>query len=171
MGEDEGLPFYIGRFISFVIVVLFAYNLIDWTSNITEKSEEWTEKEVLDEDINLRIKDISELIKRASEGQNVSQDILHNKLKKIFFLKLKEVEDISDNELNELVRKPDEFRKVVQDEVIADFILSMEKDSGETKNGKVKFLSSSKRDWEKDYKKKIKDIIQRIDEWEERYHG
>lgn len=171
MGGDEGLPLILGRITGFIIVILIAYNLIEWISTITDKTEEWKEKENLDEDINLRIQDISELLQRASEGNEKSQEILHNRLKKIFFLKLKEIKDISDKNLKELVRNPEEFRKTVQDEVIANFILSVEEKSRKTKSGKSKFLSSSKGTSQRKYKRKIKDIIQRIDEWEERYHG
>jgi len=167
MGGDEGLPLILGRITGFIIVILIAYNLIEWTSNITETSERWTEEESLDENINLRIQDISQLLQRASEGNEKSQEILHNKLKKIFFLKLKEIEDISDNDLRELVRKPEEIRKLVEDEVLADFIITLEKRSDE--DGGSKFLSSSKRISQRKYKEKIKDIIQRIEEWEERY--
>ncbi len=165
MGGDEGLAFILGRIAGFIIIILIAYNLIEWTSHVTESPENWTEKESLDEDINLRIQDISELLERASEGKEMSQDILHERIKKIFFLKFKEVEDISDNELDDLVRKPDEFRKVVKDEMIADFILSTEEKSSKRK--KIKSLKGAS---QKKYKRKIKDLIQRIDEWEERYH-
>jgi len=171
-GDDgEGLPYYIGRGISYIIVILFAYSLLDWTTRMTEKTTDWTEKESLDEGINLRIQDISELLQRASEGKEMSQDILHKKLKKIFFLKLKDIEDISDNDLRDLVRNPEEFRKVVQDDVIADFILSLEEESKEKKSRRSRFLSSSDYKNQKNYKKKIKDLIQRIEEWEERHHG
>ena len=172
MGGDDGLPFHLGRIISFMIVILFAYSLIDWTSHITEKSDDWKEKDDLDEGINMRIQDISELLDRASEGKKKSQEILHERLKKIFFLKLKETKDISDNELRDLVRKPEKFRKVVQDDVIADFILSMEDKSNKTKKEYSKFFSSTpKKHNQKNYKKEIKNMIQRIDEWEEKYHG
>ena len=171
MGGDEGLPYSLGRVISFIIVLLFAYSLLDWTSNITEKSDDLTDKDSLDENINLHIKDISRLLERASEGKEKSQEMVHEKLKKIFFLKLKEVKDISDNDLRDLVRNPEKFRKVVQDEVIADFILSLEKKSDGTKTRRSKFLSSSEMNSQRKYKKKMKEIIQRIDKWEERYHG
>ncbi len=167
MGGDEGLPLILGRVAGFIIVILIAYNLIEWTNNITTTSERWTEEESLDEDINLRIQDISELLQRASEGNEKSQEILHNKLKKIFFLKLKEIEDISDNDLRELLREPDEFRKLVEDDIIADFIITLEKRSDD--DGGSKFLSSSKRISQRKYKEKIKEIIHRIKEWEERY--
>ncbi|MFW6064756.1 MAG: hypothetical protein ACOC8Y_04185 [Candidatus Natronoplasma sp.] len=166
MGGDEGLPLILGRITGFIIVILIAYNLIECTSHVTESPEDWIEKESLDEDINLRIQDISELLERASEGKEMSQDILHERIKKIFLLKFKEVEDIPDNELNDLVRKPDEFRKAVKDEVIADFILSTMKKSSKRKKKK-----SLKGTSQKKYKIKIKDMIQRIDEWEDRYHG
>ncbi len=171
MGGDEDLPYQLGRIISFIVVILFAYSLLDWTTRVTEKTSEWTEKESLDEDINLRIQDISELLKRASEGKKMSQDILHEKLKKIFFIKLKEIEDLSDNDIRDLVRNPDEFRKVAQDEIIADFILSLEQDSKKRRSRRSNFLSSSKSISQKSYKNKIKEIIKRIDEWEKRYHG
>lgn len=163
MGGDDGLPFILARIAGFIIVILIAYNLIEWTSNVTESTEHWIEKANLDEDINLRVQDISELLERASEGKEMSQDILHERIKKIFFLKFKDVEEISDNELNDLVKKPEKFRKAVKDEVIADFILSTEE-----KQKKRRSLRGAS---QKKYKSKIKDIIQRIDEWEERYHG
>ncbi|MFW5946778.1 MAG: hypothetical protein ACOCTN_07930 [Candidatus Natronoplasma sp.] len=170
MGGDDGLPYTIGRIVALIIILILAYSLITWISHITEESEDWIEKESLDEDINLRIQDISELLKRASEGKEKSQEILHEKLRKVFFLKLKEIEDISDNDLRDLVKDPEEFRRLVQDEIIADFILSMEEESNETNSGKFEVFSSSNGQGEKKYKKKIKEVIQRIDSWEEKYH-
>lgn len=171
MGGDEGLPFILGRIMGFIIIVMLAYILIEWLTQIIEGTDQWTEVESLDEDINLRVQDISELLERASEGKKKSQEDLNERLKKIFFLKLKEKKDISDEDLKNLVEEPEKFREEVQDEVIADFILSMEDGSSETKTGSSKFLSSSKRESQKGYKSKIKDIIQRIDRWEERYYG
>lgn len=170
MGGNEGLPYTIGRIVAFIIILLLAYSLITWTSKITEESEDWIEKESLDEDINLKIQDISELLGRACEGKEKSQEILQKRLKKVFFLKLKEIEDISDNDLRDLVKTPEEFSELVQDEVIADFILSMEEESNETNSDKFKFFSSSNVNSQKKYKQKIKKVIQRIDEWEEKYH-
>ncbi len=167
MGGDEGLPFILGRITGFIIIVMLAYSLIEWVGQTIKETEHWTEEENLDEDINLRIDDISALLKRASEGERKSQEILHEKLKKIFFLRLKEEEDISENEVRGLVKKQEKFSEVVQDEVIAEFILSMEEDSAEGS----KLLSSKKRKGGKEYRAKINELVQRIDSWEERDHG
>ncbi|MEF8873589.1 MAG: hypothetical protein V5A88_02835 [Candidatus Thermoplasmatota archaeon] len=171
MGGDEGLPFILGRIMGFIIIVLLAYSLLEWITKIIEETDQWTDMRGLDKEINLRIEDISELLERASEGKKKSQEILHEKLKKIYFLKLKEKEDMSNEDLRDLVKEPEEFRDVVKDDVIADFILSMEEESGETSGETLKFLSSSKRRTQNEYRNEIKEIIQRIDQWEERYYG
>jgi len=176
-GDDEGLPFILGWIMGFIIIAMLAYNLIEWVGNRIEGTEDWTEERDLDEDINLRVRDISDLLKRASEGEKNCQEILHEKLKKMFFLKLEEKEDISDKDLRGLLKDQENFREVVQDEVIADFILSMEEELDEAKTGGSKILSSKKRkggrrrESEKEYRAKIKEIIKRIDSWEERYYG
>ncbi|MBS3781967.1 MAG: hypothetical protein KGY68_05100 [Candidatus Thermoplasmatota archaeon] len=151
--------------------MILAYSLVDWSIKVTENTERWTEDEELDEDINLRIQDVSELLRRASEGKEKSQEILHKRLKKIFFVKLKEKKDISRDDIRDLIRKPEELRKVVKDEVISDFILSTEKKSSKTdiqrRKSKRGFLSSSKKNDPEKYKEKIKEIIQRINSWGE----
>ncbi|MBS3790452.1 MAG: hypothetical protein KGY66_06000 [Candidatus Thermoplasmatota archaeon] len=171
IGGEGDLTEILGRILGFIIIMILAYSLVDWSIKVTENTERWTEDEELDEDINLRIQDVSELLRRASEGKEKSQEILHKRLKKIFFVKLKEKKDISRDDIRDLIRKPEELRKVVKDEVISDFILSTEKKSSKTdiqrRKSKRGFLSSSKKNDPEKYKEKIKEIIQRINSWGE----
>jgi len=163
LGGDEGLPFTLGRIVSFIIVIVIAYNLIEWTSEITEEPEEWGGKDTLDEEINLRVKDISKLLERASEGKEKSQEIFHERLKRIFFLRFKEDMGLTDEELKDLINKPGEFRDLVRDDLIADFILATEDKEGYEK---VDFFSASGLSGKKRYKKKIKDVIKSMNRWE-----
>jgi len=171
MGGEGGLTEILGRILGFIIVTILAYSLVDWTAQITEDPDRWTEDEELDESINLRIQDVSELLKRAAEGKEKSREILHKRLKEIFFVKLKMKEDISRDEIRDLTKEPEEFRKVIQDEMISDFILSTEEKSSNTsfqkRKSKRSFLTSSKKNNPESYKNKIKEIIQRINKWGE----
>jgi len=171
MGGEGGLTEILGRILGFIIVTILAYSLVDWTAQITEDPDRWAEDEELDENINLRIQDVSELLKRAAEGKEKSREILHKRLKEIFFVKLKVKKDISRGEIRDLAKKPEEFRKVIQDEMISDFILSTEGKSSNVglrkRKSKRSFLASSKKNNPKEYKKKIKEIIQRINRWGE----
>ncbi len=144
--------------LGFVIILHIAYLLISWTSSVTERPDVWEETREFDTDENLQVKKISTLLDRAAEGKTVSQERLHEKIKDIFFIKLKERKDLNDEEVRDLVRDPDRFRDLVKDDTISDFILSIE----ENKKGKFKVQDMS----EEQYKKKIRKIIRRINEWD-----
>ncbi len=155
---DESMSRVFGRVIGFFILMILAHRLIIWTSRMTEKPESWEKKKEAKSDENLQIKEISTLLDRASDGKSMSQKILHDKIKEIFFTKLKDEKDLDKEELNRLLKNPEEFRKVVQDDKISDFILSIE--------GKEKSKLEDKDMDKAQYKKRVRKMIKRIKEWE-----
>ncbi len=169
-GETE-LSAALSRITGLVILVVLAYMLVTWTSSITEKSDVREQKQDLNDSTNLQVKEISTLLERASEGKTTSQEILHEKIKDIFIIKLKEKEDLTTERVRELMRNPKEFRKVVQDDMISDFILSLEKDSkaaSQEMGSKAVSLSPEEKDkdkYKKEYKRNVRKIIQKINEW------
>ncbi len=162
----SGIQKSIGRALGFLLLIVIGFDLIQLTMSSTEKPDFWKEKKELDETINLRMQDTSVLLQRASEGKKISQKMFLEKVRKIFIMKLKEKKDLSEKDVRYLLRNPDEFRSMVQDDMISDFMLS--NDHGrEQKKGLERFLRPGSKDEEskKDYEKKVKEIIRRIEEW------
>ncbi|MEF8873732.1 MAG: hypothetical protein V5A88_03560 [Candidatus Thermoplasmatota archaeon] len=153
----------VGRISGFFILAMIAYGLIDWGSAVTEKHEFWREKEDLDEEVNLRMRKTSKIIERASSGEKTSKKTLSEKIKKTFLIKLKEKRDLTEEEVQELLEDEEEFRRIVQDEVISDYIL--EDLEEEEEKGKIATFLSSLEDKE-EYRKKTKQVIRRVEGWE-----
>ncbi|MEF8832652.1 MAG: hypothetical protein V5A66_03930 [Candidatus Thermoplasmatota archaeon] len=153
-----GISGALARIIRFFILIILAYIVVNWSFSITEETEVFEESKEFDTDRNLQIEEISTLLERASDGKTRSQEVLHNNIKDIFFIKLKEKEGLSKNELRGMVKKPEKFRSIVQNDMISDFILSLEEEN------------ESNSDLEKmdkvQYKKMIRKIIQEISEWD-----
>ncbi|MBS3817397.1 MAG: hypothetical protein KGY76_07540 [Candidatus Thermoplasmatota archaeon] len=173
LGEGDEVTALIGSVAGYVLLVIIAYSLIDWTSSNTENSEFLSGEDNLEEDVNLRIQETSEIVKRAFEGKEVSQERLEEKIEETFLIKLKEKRNLDEKDVQKLLKDEEEFRKVVNDEVISDFILSDREDrsSDEDSKGWIEktrdiLVSDRKGEEEKRYKKDMVDIIGRIEEWE-----
>lgn len=147
------------RIIGFIILAIFGYGLLDWSSAVTEKHVFWREKEELDEEVNLRMHGTSKILERALDGEKTSQKALLEKMRKTFFIKLKEKRNLTDDDLQELLIDEKKLRKIVQDEVISKFILS---ELNEKERGKEEGIFSTN----KDQRKKIEHLIRRIEKWD-----
>lgn len=159
IGAEGGyLSIVLGRMTAILIIIIIAYRLVSWTSTITEETEVWNEKKEFDTDRTLQVKEISTLLDRAAEGKTRSQEVLHEKIKDIFFIKLKEREGLSDKDLQDIVKKPERFQSIVQDERISNFILSLEEEND------TEFDLEDLEEYQ--YKKRIRKIIQKISEWD-----
>ncbi len=165
-----GFTGVLGRTFGFLILVILAYSLVDWNLNMTESDEFWIEKKELDEIVNLRMQDTSKTLNRASRGEKICKKNLSKKIRNVFFIKLKEKKDLTEEEIQTLLQDRDKFHRIVQDEVISDFILASYSDDKtgtdeEEFTQKISSLFSSGKD-PKEYKKEIKQVIQRVEEWD-----
>ncbi|MBS3782053.1 MAG: hypothetical protein KGY66_01705 [Candidatus Thermoplasmatota archaeon] len=167
---EGGFTGVLGRSLGFFILVILSYSLIDWCLNITESSESWREKKELDEIVNLRMQDTSKTMNRASKGERICQRKLSEKIRNIFFIKLKEKKDLTEEEIKELLQDRDKFQRTVQDEVISDFILASYSDdkTGTDDKELTQKISSffSPRKDPKEYNKEIEQVIRRVEEWD-----
>lgn len=172
-----GVGFFGGglsRVFGLIILIIFGYMLINWTTEYVGLDED----NVLDEDEeyedNLKIKEISDMLERASEKKTVSQDLLHNKIKDMFIMKLREKRNLTNEEVQNLLKDPAESRRVIDDEMISNFILALEKNdirsnSSSKKDNKPFPSLTEERDekkYKKEYKMKIKELIERINAWD-----
>ncbi|MFP4608649.1 MAG: hypothetical protein ACOCTR_02580 [Candidatus Natronoplasma sp.] len=135
--------------LAIIILFIIGGNLVYWMYERTESSVVWEQEEELSEELNLKMKDDSDLIRRAFQGMELSQSLLEKKIKNLFIEKLKDERNLSKEEVRELLQRPEKFRQVVDDEVISTFILSEETERGQ-----------------KDYQEKIYRLIVRIERWE-----
>lgn len=162
LGGGTGFTGTFGRIAGFFILVIIGYGLVDWSLDITERHGFWKEKEEIDGKANLRMRDTSKTLERASKGEKTSQKNLSERIAKTFLINLKEKRDLTEEELEELLKDEEELRRIVDDKVISDFIFNEFKgDEKEKDNG---FLSSSEDP--KEYRKKIEQVIRRIEKWD-----
>ncbi|GEM_PF-4849046 len=147
---SEGLLRY---FSAMFILFLMGMNLVLWAREITEDEDIWKHEEVLKEEIDIRLGNTSNLVKRASKGMRVSRGLLERKIKDIFLSKLQVERNLSRDEVNKLIRYPDKFRDVVKDDTLADFVLADEDDAEEDVRE------------DEEYEEWLSEIMERIDRW------
>ncbi len=164
----EGYLDTFARMLSFLVVIIFAYGLITWSHSSIEEDEFWEDKDELSEEINLQVRDIKRVLKLASEGKEKSREKLHKRIEEILFLKLKDKKDMSRQQIRDLAEKPEELQELVNDKMISEFILYMERssdssDSNAKKKEKENYYIEKIEGTE--YKEYIKKLMKRIDEW------
>ncbi len=164
-GETD-IAHTLGRAMALIFIFGLSYGLVEWIFSVTEEQEYWEEKEDVDENINLHVKDISELLERASEGKEKSREKLHRKIKEVFLLKLKSKKDISDEKMKDLLNDTDQLKREIGDEFISEFIIKtgQKKYKFEEEEKKVKKKNLIK--YKKRYKEKIKELLIRINDWD-----
>lgn len=144
-----------------VFVVIIGINLIKWLYENSSSTEEWTRKEKLDKKKTLQLKETSKLTRRAFEGMELSQELLEKQIIRNFLRKFKEKKGLSQDEMSNLLEKTDEFREMVDDELISDLVLSKKSspDNGGIDDQNLRNISSEK------YKKRMNELVRRVDEW------
>jgi len=145
------------------ILFLIGLNLIYWSIEKTENTAIWERKYELNEEVNLKLKKHSDLVRRAFQGMELSQGLLEKKISDLYFDKLKDKKNLSDEEIRELLSEPEELRRVVNDEIISDFILS-KKETDEVLVGNDEIPSKERLKGE-DYEQWISRLLKRVDKW------
>lgn len=157
------LRFTMAIFILFIV----GFNLVYWTIEKTDKSDIWRKEDEFDEEINLKLRETSNLVRRAFEGMELSQGLLEKKLRNLYLEKLMEKRNLSHKEVRKLLDNPDEFRKVVDDEIISDFVLLKKEEEDEEKVDDREDEHPSPEKFEKeDYEEWISELLEHIERWE-----
>jgi len=151
--------------LAIIILIIIGFNLIYWSVEKTENSNIWRSEDEFDEEVNLKLRENSDLVKRAFKGMELSQSMLEKKISNLFLSKLKVVRSLSQKEVSELLKNPDDFRQVVDDEVISNFVLANKgkhemEDDKEFEQGSMEMLK------EEDYEQWISKLLNRIEGWE-----
>jgi len=152
-----------------LILAIIGFNLVYWMLENTGESDIWKSEEEFDKRVNLKLKDTSELVERAYSGMELSRGLLEKKIENLYLSKLKNERNLSQDELRKLLKNPEEFRQVVDDDIISDFILARKKeDEGENEIVDVEENeeSSTKKSKGEDYEKLISKLLKRIERWE-----
>ncbi|MBS3817443.1 MAG: hypothetical protein KGY76_07780 [Candidatus Thermoplasmatota archaeon] len=136
------------------ILALIGINLVIWIRENTETSKRWGNKRGTEEKVNLKLSDMDDLLKRACRDMEISQHLLERKIEKMFLDRVKEKKDLSDDDVIRLLENPEQFRRIIDDDVISDFILSDGDEDVYSSRGK------------KNYEKWIADLTERIENWE-----
>jgi len=139
------------------ILFLIGFNLFYWSIEETENSEIWRKGDEFDEEVNLKLKEDSALVRRAFKGMEMSQGYLEKKIRDLFLDKLMESRNLSSEEIEKLLHQPDEIRHMVDDEILSDFILSK---LHEDERSSLERLSVE------EYERWISTLLKRIEVWE-----
>ena len=131
----------------------------------------WGRDNELDSIVNLNLERLSEIAGRAYRKRTISKALLEDRIKEEFIKKIKNHKNLSDAEMEKLLKDPDELREIIDDDLIADFILRSKSynkvihDESTSKKSFFDKLGFRKITVDKDYKERIDEILKRMEEW------
>ncbi len=125
----------------------------------------WRNTNELDLLVGSKLKETSDLVRRSSEGLEMSQALLEERIRDDFVEEMKYERGLSDSEVKELLEDPNRLRNFVGDDVISDFLIHC-KDYRET-GGDKKLFSNMKinKKSDDDYREWIEIVIGRMENW------
>ncbi len=125
----------------------------------------WRNRNELDVVVGSKLKETSDLVRRSSEGLEMSQALLEERIRDDFVEEMKYGRGLSDSEVKELLEDPNRLRNFVGDDIILDFLIHC-KDYRET-GGDKKLFSNVEVDIKsnEDYRKRIEKVIDRMENW------
>ncbi len=142
-----------------IVALVVTKALYEDTSSLAH----WKRRTELDEIIHSRLGDASGMVERANKGYDASQALLEERIREAFLERLKGGRGLSGSEVEELLSNPDRLKREIDDEVIADFLLSSK---SFREAGKSNLLSNTFQGQEnRSYHKRIKKIMNRMEEW------
>lgn len=142
-----------------IIALVVTRALYEDTSSLAH----WKRESELDEMIDSRLGDTSEMVDRAGKGYDASQAMLEERITETFLEKAKEGRGLSDGDVEELLSNPDRLKEVINDDIIADFLLSSK---SFREAGKSNLFNNTFQDKEqRSYDKRIEKIMKRMEEW------
>lgn len=156
-------------FVGFVLLLWVGLSFIYAAGKDTKNISTWGRKSAYDKVENLPLERDSDTMERALKGLELSQTIVEKRLRKAFMEKLMDEKDLSMKEVKELLRRPSQLEKIVDDEELEDFLLNSKRITdviGEKDDDNVLLEREKERD--RSFEKKIRDVIKRISGWESR---
>lgn len=162
-----------------LIVLLLMCMLI--ASEVSSRSRDmsfWERDNELDSELNMNLKEISNVADRAYSGKKVSKARLEERIIKEFLGKVKTKKGLSDDDVKKMLNDPEELKEKINDDRITDFILNSksftdivhEKSIHEqsvnrwsTLKNKLKIKKKETKD--EGYKDRINEILRRMEEW------
>ncbi|MFW5946086.1 MAG: hypothetical protein ACOCSJ_03720 [Candidatus Natronoplasma sp.] len=160
LGATVGIILIGGMFrltLALFILFVIGFNLVYWMMEKTVYLEIWERKDEFDEEVNLNLRETSDLVERAFKGMELSQGYLEKKIRDLFMDKLMDNKNLSIRETRELLEEPDRFRQVVDDKIISDFILSKKEENEQSSTESLEG---------EDYEQWISTLLKRIEGWE-----
>ncbi len=107
-----------------VLIFAFAADLIGGgLFKDSKRREIWGNKSSLDEPLNTRLESLDKIIEGAVKGKKISQALLEQKIIELIQRKLDLERGISRESFKELLKNPEELKKVIDDEVIYGFMM------------------------------------------------
>ncbi len=123
----------------------------------------WERHTQLDITIGSNLEPLLKTLERAANGSETSQALLEERLKNLFIERLKASEEISSEDVNELINDPRQLKRVVGDDVLTEFLIKG-KDIRKVGGHHALYGSNTESDPKK-YKQKITRVIKHIEEW------
>ncbi|MFW5945768.1 MAG: hypothetical protein ACOCTN_02705 [Candidatus Natronoplasma sp.] len=169
-----GLEEPLATILTIWISLFFVFSAVEKTKDLTS----WKRIRNTKEKQNLPLKKTSDKTERAVEGLELSQMLIEKNLRKNLMEKIKKENSLSEKEMRQLMEKPSELKKVINDDELFDFmknsktIEDLSKKKTKSLLSKVNNLFTFSKDInrkktdEKGFEKKMKRTIRKITEWE-----
>ncbi|MFP4050565.1 MAG: hypothetical protein ACLFVB_02360 [Thermoplasmata archaeon] len=162
-----------------LIVLLLMCMLIG--SEVSSRSKDmsfWERDNELDSELNMNLKEISNVADRAYSGKKVSKARLEERIIKEFLGKVKTIKGLSDDEVKKMLNDPEELKEKIDDDKITSFILNSksftdivheksihEQSVNRWSTLKKKLKIKKKETKDEGYKDRINEILERMEEW------
>ncbi|MFW6195871.1 MAG: hypothetical protein ACOC5D_00920 [Thermoplasmatota archaeon] len=161
------LKWVIGLSIILFLGVILIFEIYNRSAEISF----WKRDNELDSIVNLNLERMSEIAGRAYHDKTISKSLFEERVKEEFIKKLKNYKNISDAEMERLMENPKELREIIDDDMITKFILESKSynqavhEQATTKKSFTQKFGLAKITVDKDYKDKINEILERMEEW------
>ncbi len=155
--------------VSIVILVLIGFLFFKRLHEKTFPILEWHRENELAETVNFQLPETHKLVNKAKGGSDWSRALLEKRLRQEFLKKVRRERNIGDKKVKELLNEPEEFKDIIGDKLLAEFIIKSR--NFYKKVNKEDF--ANERDieevqhWIEDskYENYLKRIIERMEEW------
>lgn len=151
------------------IIIIGSYILIKKVSSRCTPTSNWSRKK-FKHDGKLPLKKTSHLLAEASRGSRVSRALIEERIRKEILRKVRREKNISDDNVEELIEQPDELFRVMNDQVLSEFILY-----SRTRDDLIENSASEKQNFQgsdpwlprdpRPYRAKLADVLRRAKEW------
>ena len=137
----------------------------------------WKRNDELDFELNMNLKEISEMAERAYHGKKVSKAFLEERIIKEFLNKVKTERDLDKEEVEEILDDEEKLKEIIDDDKITEFILGTKSytdlvheksihENPDTRWSRLKKkFKFEKETIDEDYIKRIDNILKRMEEW------